>query len=249
MGKGLAIGIPIVIVLGIGIASIFVFSGGGGDSSSSGRGIIIFDDNETETDRETYEEMKTDKEFPTDIQSTINNPFLPNNTDNSTDIITDIITDNTTDQQVSELDSTSIDNRMKDSDLEIFYNINELKIFSIETNISSTIIEEDKEENRNDSFYSIAVLGIRDEKQDEIKNETYYEGFFSILYKIYYNETTQENQLISANKELFEIIDDKIENNISITELNNYSDEDNQEINPLIKVLFYKDGSYKDICS
>ena len=242
---GFIVGAIIGLIVGGGILGLIFglsSSGGGSSSRGNGRGITIFDDNETDT--QTNEEMRTDKEFPIDIPSTSIVSSMPNNTDN----LTDILTDNLTEQQVSELNSTSIDNRIKESDLDIFYNVNELKIFNIETNISSTIIGEDKEENRNDSFYSVAILGIRDEKHDEIKNEIYYEGFFSILCKIYYNETTQENQLISANKELFQIIGDKIENNFIINEIKNYdSEEDDLEINPLLKALFYKDGSYKEI--
>ena len=131
----------------------------------------------------------------------------------------------------------------------ISYYKNELKIFDIQKNISSTIYGENENKEESSTFYYKCALGIKN-KIEEVNSSNYYlEGFFAILNTIYYNKTTLRNKTIRDNKELYNIITKKNNKKNLLRNLqkmdNNELEEEN--IKPILKVVFYKNGSYKNI--
>ena len=57
-----------------------------------------------------------------------------------------------------------------------------------------------------DTFYYTAILGVKDEIKGNFGEKNYYEGFFAILRKQYYNHTNQESHIIYINKELLQLL-------------------------------------------
>ena len=132
--------------------------------------------------------------------------------------------------------------------ISITYNKTELQILDIQKNISSLIFGEADNIEKNSTFFYKCLLGIKNIKESQNPSDTYYEGFFAILNTFYYNETTHQNDTFSENKELNDIIfnNNKLMRNLQ-KKLDNNDIQEEEQIIPFLKVVFYKNGSYKNI--
>jgi len=140
--------------------------------------------------------------------------------------------------------------------IEISYNKDELRLFSIEKNISSIIHKENGTEEQKSVFKYNCVFGIKNSTNNLNEIEDIYEGFFAILSKIYHNISTNEETLLINNNELSNIINNKTEHPLlrnlgkydsQKTNNSNNDDDIEEEALPFLKLEFYKNGSYKNI--
>ena len=138
---------------------------------------------------------------------------------------------------------------VEDLPINLQYKTNQIQVFDIVKNITSQIAGENNTDTDNKTFYYKCLLGINNNQIEEESNRTYYEGYFAIFQTIFYNETRKVNRTIRKNKEIFELSNNGEEDYEDDDVYDDYDDDDeeNEVVIPFIKILFYKDGSYKDI--
>ena len=144
----------------------------------------------------------------------------------------------------------------KPIDVKISYDKDELRLFNIEQKVFSIVYKESGSEELISNFKYVCVLGIKNNTNTTIKDDSIHEGFFAILSSIYHNQTTNEDISTQNNIQLTDIINNRTETPLlKIIEEKFYSDisqanskeKEEENTQPFLKIEFYNNGSYKNI--